>query len=368
LVMHEKYMARALDLAARAKGRTSPNPMVGAVILQGEEIVGEGYHHQAGLPHAEVEAIRAAGKKARGGTIYVTLEPCSHYGRTPPCTKAIIEAGLAKVVVAMTDPNPKVAGRGIQQLRDMRIEVIEDVLTNDARKLNEVFINYITTQRPFVVLKSAVTLDGKIASASGDSQWITGPEARLYGHGLRDTYDAILVGVGTVLADNPSLTTRLPDQAGKDPIRIIVDSKARTPVDALVFNPLSKAKVIVAVTQEAPKERLESLRAKGAEVIITPGKEGRVNLPYLLKELGKLEVSSVLIEGGGQINGAFFQEKLIDKVNWFIAPQILGSTPYQAILGWQAQTMDEAVVLKEQEIKILGKDILISGYPFKGGK
>ena len=288
--MDEKYMAEALAIAQYAMGRTSPNPMVGAVIVRDGRVVGQGWHRQAGTPHAEVHALRQAGELAQGATMYVTLEPCSHHGRTGPCTEAVIAAGIKKVIVAMADPNPLVAGKGIARLRDAGIEVIEGVLAEKSANINEVFIKWISTGKPFVVLKSAMSLDGKIAAHTGHSQWITGSKAREVVHQLRDQYDGILVGIGTVLADDPSLTTRL-ETIGKNPLRIIVDSKARIPLDAQVIT--DGLPTILAVTTQAPQEKLDALQTCGIKVIVTETKEGRVDLPQLFQILGQQGITSI---------------------------------------------------------------------------
>ncbi|MBM7855756.1 diaminohydroxyphosphoribosylaminopyrimidine deaminase/5-amino-6-(5-phosphoribosylamino)uracil reductase [Desulfohalotomaculum tongense] len=357
------YMKEALQLAAKAEGCTSPNPMVGAVVVKNGRIVGRGYHQRAGTPHAEVHALREAGEQAEGATIYVTLEPCCHYGRTPPCTEAIKKAGISRVVVAITDPNPLVAGRGLNILKEAGIEVTSGVLADEAGKLNEVFIKYITTNRPFVVLKAAVSLDGKIATATGESQWITGPESREYAHRLRHRYDGILVGINTVLSDNPSLTARLPEGGGRDPVRIVLDSKCRTPLDAKIINQSSKAKTIIATTEAADREKIEALKQAGAEVIVLPGSSGRVDIEELLKELGRREITSLLVEGGGGVHGSFLTAKMVDKVYWFIAPMLIGGAEAPgAVAGRGAEKLADAVKLKELTIHRFGPDICIEGY------
>ena len=270
----EKFMREALRIAKNAEGRTSPNPMVGAVIVRDEKIIAEGWHRKAGTPHAEIHALNMAGDLAKDSTLYVTLEPCSHFGRTPPCANAIVNAGIKKVVIAMTDPNPKVAGRGIEILKNAGIEVEVGILEDQARRLNEVFIKWITTQKPFVTLKTAMSLDGKIAAATGQSQWITSEESRRKVHQLRDINDAIMVGIGTVLADNPSLTTRI--DGGKNPIRIIVDSQLRTPINANVIVD-GQAKTIIATTKNAPAEKFDALKKFGVEIIFC-GDDRKVDL------------------------------------------------------------------------------------------
>jgi diaminohydroxyphosphoribosylaminopyrimidine deaminase/5-amino-6-(5-phosphoribosylamino)uracil reductase len=360
-VVDEKYMRQALSVAQFAIGRTSPNPMVGAVIVRDGRVVGQGWHKQAGTPHAEVHALHQAGELSRGASIYVTLEPCSHHGRTGPCVEALIHADIKKVFIAMTDPNPLVAGRGIKRLREAGIEVVEGLLANEAAKLNEVFIKWISTRMPFSVLKSAMSLDGKIASYTGHSQWITGTKSRNLVHTLRDSYDAILVGIGTVLVDNPSLTTRM-DYPGKNPIRIIVDSLARTPINANVVAD-GLAKTIIAVTHSAPQIRVNALRACGVEVIELDTKQGGVNLQQLFKILGEREITSVFIEGGATINASILEDNLVDKVHWFIAPKIIGGSDSPGPVGGQGVAdVNNAILFEDINVESIGADILISAY------
>ncbi len=362
------YMQMALELAAKARGRTSPNPMVGAVLVKGGEVVGKGFHAKAGGAHAEVVALADAGEKARGATAYVTLEPCCHHGRTGPCTEALLKAGVKKVVAAMTDPNPLVAGKGLTILREAGVEVTSGVLEEEAVQLNEVFIKYITSRRPFVVLKAATSLDGKIATASGESKWITGEAAREFGHRLRDSYDAILVGVNTVLADDPSLTARLPEGRGKDPIRIIVDSSARTPTAAKVLTQLSAAHTIIATTGAAPAERRAGLMAAGAEVLVVPGAGPRVDLVKLMEMLGEKQITSVLVEGGGQVNGAALTAGIVDKVAWFMAPKIIGGDGAPGpVRGDGIASLQNAIKLYDLSIEKLGEDIFVTGYTSERG-
>lgn len=364
--MKEHYMQMALELAEKARGRTSPNPMVGAVVVLNGQVVGTGYHKRAGLPHAEVNALNDAGDAARGADLYINLEPCSHYGRTPPCTEAIIRAGIKRVYIALSDPNPLVSGKGVQMLTENGIEVSIGILENQARKLNEVFLKYIRTCQPFVSLKAATTLDGKIATEKGESQWITGEEARLHGHKLRDAYDAILVGIGTVLADNPSLNCRLPGGKGQDPVRIIVDSKLSISEDARVINFNSPARTIIAVTSRAAPEKIRRFERKAEIVMVNEG--STVLLPALLKILGQMGITSVLVEGGGQINGSFLRENLIDKYYFYLAPRIVGGENAPgAFMGKGIPNLPDARELSDMEIVKLGKDILITGYPEKEG-
>lgn len=356
-------MKIALDLAVTAIGRTSPNPMVGAVLVRDDQVVGSGFHAGAGFPHAEVMAITQAGLMARGSTLYVTLEPCCHYGRTGPCTKAIISAGVQRVVVAMVDPNPRVAGKGLVRLKDAGLEVFTGILEDEARDLNEVFIKYITNGNPFVVLKAAISLDGKIATRTGDSRWITGPEAREYGHRLRDRYDAVMVGVNTVLADNPSLTTRLPEGDGRDAKRIVLDTFARTPPESRVINSLSKNPAIIVTTSQAPKKNLLRLAESGAEIIIAPEKDGRVDMSALFTDLAERGITSVLIEGGGQVHASALASGVVDKVEWFIAPKLIGGKEAPGPLaGLGPERLSDALVLERINVVRLGSDILVEGY------
>ena len=355
----KEYMQEALSIAANARGRTSPNPMVGAVIVKDNRIIAEGWHRQTGTPHAEVHALNMADDLAKGATLYVTLEPCSHFGRTPPCANAIVEAGIKRVVAAMSDPNPKVAGRGFQILRDAGIEVEVGICEEEARKLNEVFIKWVTTNIPFVTLKFAMSLDGKIATSTGQSQWITSEKSRCRGHKLRDLHDGIMVGINTVLADNPSLTTRF--EGGKNPVRIIVDSKARIPLDSHVLTD-GQSKTIIATTKNSPSDRVNALEKAGAEIIFC-GDENTVNLDFLMNELAKREITSILVEGGGTLSFSLLEAGLVDKIYAFIAPKIIGGrealTPVE---GNGFAKLSDAVNLKNITTEMIGNDILITGY------
>ena len=358
-----KFMEHALTLASKARGHTSPNPLVGAVIVRAGQIVGEGYHQKAGEAHAEIHALNQAEELANGATMYVTLEPCCHWGRTPPCTESIIRAKLSDVFVAMKDPNPQVAGKGIRQLKEAGIRVQVGICEEESQQLNEVFIKYITTQCPFVILKSAISLDGKIATASGESQWITSEASRLKGHEVRAQVDAILVGVGTVLQDNPSLTTRLPDRTKADPIRVIVDSRGRTPPGAKVFNPDSNAGTLIAVTERAPLEKIEAFKSAGADVLIIQEGEGRVCLSALMRELARREITSVLIEGGGEINAAALQAGIVDKLMFFVAPKLIGGKDAPGPIGGVGiGRLAEAFELRDVKTTQIGADFLIEGY------
>lgn len=358
LLTDKIFMREALRIAKNAEGRTSPNPLVGCVIVKDGKIIAEGWHRQAGTPHAEVHALNMAGELARGATLYVTLEPCSHFGRTPPCANKIVDAGISRVVAAMSDPNPKVAGRGFEILKSAGIQVDVGILETEAHELNEVFIKWITSKLPFVTMKFACSLDGKIATSSGESQWISGIESRRFTHHLRDINDAILIGVGTVLADNPSLTTRLVE--GKNPVRVIVDSKARTPLDSKVVTDKT-ARTIIAVTTKAPQEKISALKACGVEVI-TAGDE-LVDLKILMQALAEREITSVLVEGGGTIHFAMLKAGLVDKVLAFVAPKLIGGVnALTAVEGVGFEKLSDVVELKNFMASTIGEDILLSGY------
>ena len=359
--LDESYMREALRIAEYARGRTSPNPLVGAVIVRDGAIVASGWHRAAGEPHAEIHALRMAGELARGATLYVTLEPCAHHGRTGPCAEAVIAAGLARVVVALSDPNPLVAGRGIHLLTAAGIEVTTGICEDEARRQNEIFLKWVTTKRPFVTLKTAMTLDGKIASHTGASQWITGAAARARVHAYRNEYDAILVGIGTVLADDPSLTTRLEHGTGKNPLRIVLDSEARTPLDAKLVAD-GAAPTIIVVSERADHRRVNLLRACGAEVV-TLGAQ-RVDIAVLLDYLGARDITSLFVEGGAAVNWSLLAGGSVDKVHAFIAPMLMGGeTAKTPIGGTGFDSPQTALRLRDVTVEQLGADILVTGYP-----
>ena len=439
------YMKLALKLAAKGAGWVSPNPMVGAVLVQQGQVVGRGYHRRVGAPHAEVEALRRAGDAARGADLYVTLEPCNHHGRTPPCTRAILAAGVRRVIMATPDPNPRVAGQGAAFLSSHGVEVEAGALAEEARRLNEAWFKWTETVLPFVIAKAACSLDGKIATAGGESQWLTGEAARAFGHRLRHECDAILVGIDTVLADDPQLTTRLgrgrkmvggegqglfrkwplppspkpplptpygyggtgvppvhwqgrsvkdmeqpspaalsektrqnrrfseltenrkpkTENSGKDPIRVVLDSRLRIPLTARLLHLDSPAPTWVACTEGAPKDKMKALKELGAEVLVLPAapESGRVSLPALLKLLGRQQVQSLLVEGGAEVLGAFFEAKLVDKFYFFYAPLFLGGQEAPGVLGGRgiAHLKDAKQALNLTSRKI-GPDLLITGY------
>ena len=363
LLNDEAYMRLALQMAAGAAGQTEINPVVGCVIVSGGRIVGMGAHLKRGEGHAEVNALRMAGDAAAGGTAYVTLEPCCHYGRTPPCADRLIEAGIRRVVVAAGDPNPQVAGAGIAKLRAHGIEVTEGLLAEEAAALNEAFNKFIVTRLPFVTLKTASTLDGRIASKTGDSRWISGEASRAYVHTLRHRHQGILVGVDTVLADDPQLDARLSVPAVQ-PVRIIADSMLRTPPGARVLQEQDRQRTILLAGGQAPAERRAALEARGAEVL-TCGGGPQVDLPLALRLLGEREIGSVLLEGGGRLNGAMLERRLVDKMVLFIAPKIIGggaAAPVNFAFDGFAR-MNDALTLDRVSVERFGQDICLTGYP-----
>lgn len=361
--MDIKFMKRALELAQKGIGYTKPNPLVGAVIVKDGRIIAEGYHQLYGSHHAEINAFMNASEDVSGATMYVTLEPCSHYGKTPPCAKAIVEKGIKEVVIGLKDPNPLVAGEGIKILENNGIKVTTGIMAEEGRKLNEIFLKYITTKLPFGILKTAMTLDGKIATGIGDSKWITNELSRQHVHELRHRVSGIMVGIGTVLADNPELTARLKDREVVDPVRIIVDSNAQISLDAKVLNLNSKAKTIIATTEKANKQKLNSLKEKGAEIIITPLKNNRVDLSFLMQRLGELAIDSVLIEGGAALNFSALDEGIVDKVISFIAPKIIGGTSSKTPVGGEGISyIKDAISLENVQISRFDEDIMFEGY------
>ncbi len=363
----DRFMWMALDLARQGRGRTSPNPMTGAVVVQGTEVVGTGYHQAAGTPHAEVIALRKAGEKARGATLYCNMEPCNHHGRTGPCTEAIIKAGIGRVVAGMQDPNPIVSGRGFARLVEAGIKVKEGILEDKARRLNEVFVKYITTGLPFVGVKVAMSLDGKIGTTTGESHWITGEKSRQFVHRLRDHSDVIMIGIETVLKDDPRLTTRIAGGEGKDPLRVVVDSTARLPIDARVIESSSQAHTLLAVTEQAPAEKCRALKDRGVEVLTLPSQEGRVDLRALMKMLAGRELTTVLVEGGGTLNYSLLEQSLVDKLFIFIAPLIIGGKDSPtAFSGSGISALGRAWAVEDIELKQFEQDLLLIGYPVEG--
>jgi diaminohydroxyphosphoribosylaminopyrimidine deaminase/5-amino-6-(5-phosphoribosylamino)uracil reductase len=357
-------MARVLELARKGAGRTSPNPMVGAVVVKNGRVVGEGYHKKAGFPHGEVEALKKAGPKAKGADLYVNLEPCCHFGKTPPCTDAILTAGIRKVIVGMRDPNKLVIGKGIRQLRQKGIEVTTGVLGRECTRLNEFFIKFICTQRPFVILKTAVSLDGKIATSSGQSQWITGSKARQRVHQIRNEVDAIVAGAGTIVADNPFLTTRLGKKSNvKHPVRVILDNENLVPLNANVFKNTESQQVLYVTGKNLPVSREKALTQKGVEILPLKEKKGGVDLLHLMQALGEKELTSVLVEGGGEVNASFLEAGLVDKVMVFVAPLLIGGRDAPGPVGGLGfRRLEEAMKIKNMTVNSIGNDWLLEGY------
>jgi diaminohydroxyphosphoribosylaminopyrimidine deaminase/5-amino-6-(5-phosphoribosylamino)uracil reductase len=354
-----RYLRRAFALAKRALGRTSPNPLVGALVVRDGDIVGEGYHPKAGEPHAEVFALRDAGERAAGATLYVSLEPCAHYGKTPPCADAVARSGVRRVVFASLDLNPLVAGQGVEKLRRAGIEVAYGALTEEEQRLNEAWRHWMQTRTPFVTLKLAASLDGKIATRTGESQWITGTAARRDVHRLRDTQDAILTTARTVCADNPALTARIP--GGHHPRRVVVDAHALTSPDAQVFAPADRSPLLATAVDDAA--RLAPYRARGVEVLTLPATDGHVDLPALMAALGEREILSLMVEPGRQFAAALLAARLVHKVRWYAAPLLIGGRDATPVIGDPGIAhLADAPRLHHVTCKRLGDDFRFEGY------
>lgn len=354
------YMQLALNLAKSAEGQTSPNPLVGAVVVKDGQIVGMGAHLKAGEAHAEVHAINMAGDKAQGATIYVTLEPCSHFGKTPPCANLVVSSGIKRVVIATSDPFPEVAGRGIQILKEAGLQVEVGLLKEQSDELNRVFYHFTKEKRPFVTVKTATSLDGKIATVTGESKWITSEEARLDSHHYRHTHDAILVGINTVLADDPTLTTRLPS-GGKNPIRIVLDSSLKMPLDAKLVTD-SAAPTWIVTTNKAPGDKIEHLTKLGVKVVALQADKIEVNT--LLEHLGSEGVTSIFVEGGATINASFLTTKFVNQVITYIAPKLIGgSQAPSAFTGEGFNKLTDALELEFHSVEKIGPDLKIISYP-----
>ncbi|MGQ9735110.1 MAG: bifunctional diaminohydroxyphosphoribosylaminopyrimidine deaminase/5-amino-6-(5-phosphoribosylamino)uracil reductase RibD [Thermaceae bacterium] len=372
--LDERYLKRALQLAERARGHTHPNPMVGAVVVRDGVILGEGYHPRAGLPHAEVYALEEAGERARGATVYVTLEPCNHYGRTPPCSLALLQAGVSRVVVAAREENPKAKG-GLDRLREGGVEVEAGLLEEEARLQNEVFFRVQKKGLPFVLLKAALSLDGKVATRRGEARWISSPLSRRVAHAYRQWLPVVMVGVGTVLKDDPRLTVREPDFRPfphmleppplRDPWKVVLDTEARTPPTARLFQPGPRgemARVLVLVGKGAPAQRLKALEAQGAEVVELPREGGRVSLEAALAHLLARGLDGVLLEGGPTLAGAFVERGLVDKFAFFLAPKLLGEG--RGVLeGFGVEKVQEARRLRLVRREWLGEELWLEAYP-----
>ena len=354
-----RFMRRALELAERGRGLTSPNPMVGAVVVSDDEIVGEGYHERAGGPHAEVVALAAAGARSRGATLYVTLEPCSYHGRTPPCATSVVAAGISRVVAALVDPNPRVSGRGLAVLREAGVEVADAILTDHAERQNRAFVAAMRLGRPHVTLKAAMTLDGRIADRQGESKWITGEEARASAHRLRSECDAIVVGVGTVLRDDPALTVRRERPWPREPYRVVLDTHARTPAGARLIAAATPARALVITGEGARPDRVAALRTAGATVVPVETRDGRVDPRAALAALADREVRAVLVEGGSDVHGAFVDAGLVDRVAVFVAPRLLGGRQATPSIGGFGRPLAGALRLGTLEVVRVGDDLLI---------
>lgn len=360
-------MTLALRLAAKGRGTTSPNPMVGALVVKQGRIVGRGFHSRPGRPHAEILALRQAGPRARGGTLYVTLEPCCHLKkRTPPCVPAVVRSGVRRVVVAMNDPNAPVKGKGLAALRRAGLSVTTGVARREAEALNKAYRHWIRTKRPYVILKAGMTLDGRIATASGESRWITGMRSRREVHRLRAGVDAVLVGIGTVLSDDPSLTARtgprLDRPAGRQPLRIVVDSALRIPLRARILSRQDVARTLVATTRRASAAKLRALRTQGVETIVLPGERGRVSVAALLAELGRRGITSLLVEGGSEINAAMLRAGLVQHVRLYMAPALLGGGNAKGVIGGRSPLrLAQAVKLKRLVTRTVGADVVVEG-------
>jgi len=370
--IHEMYMNIAIELAEKARGNTSPNPLVGTVLVKNDEIIGKGYHKKRGSNHAEVEALNSTNVSLKGATMYVTLEPCCFYGHTPPCTQVILKSEITKVIVGMIDPNPNVNGNGIRELKEGGIDVEVGFLEEEISKQNETYIKYITKKIPFITLKIAISLDGKMCTKTGDSRWITSDVSRKYVHEKRSRYNSILTGIGTVLTDDPLLTVRYGNNK-KNPIRIVLDSELKIPLDSNLVRTTNKAKLIIVTTKHHNKKKAKEINELGAEIIIINENKNenielknKVNLTKLLKILGSREISSVLIEAGPTLSTSFLRQNLVDKLIVFIAPIIIGgSNSFQTIGDLGIEKMMDVIKINFSNIRRMGKDIFIEAYPVK---
>lgn len=359
--MDEFYMKRALELAMKGIGMVNPNPMVGAVIVKDNKVIGEGFHEKYGHAHAERNAVKNAVEDIEGATVYVTLEPCAHYGKTPPCVDLLIEKKVRKVVIGMLDPNPLVAGKSIKKLKENNIEVKVGVKEKECRKLNEVFIKYITTKKPFVIMKAGISIDGKIATSSGESKWITSERSRLHSHELRNRMSGIMVGINTVLSDDPSLTYR-GEHKGKDPLRIIIDSTLKVPFESKVIK-YNNNNTIVACVENTDLIKKEKLEKMGVKIIETKSKKGKVDLQEVVEKLGKEKIDSILLEGGGTLNFSALKEGIVDKVRFYIAPKIIGGeNSKNSVSGQGFYNLDDCVNLKDMSYEQMGNEMVVEGY------
>lgn len=358
----EHFMRMALALAKKGQGYTSPNPMVGAVIVKDSKVIGSGYHQSFGRAHAEVNAIEDAGAKAKGATLYVNLEPCNHTGKTPPCSLKILKAGIQRVVMAMEDPNT-IAGGGAIFLKEHGIEVLTGVCESAAQKLNEAFIKYVSQKQPFVILKCAATLDGRIATRTGDSKWVTGEKARRFVHELRHAVDAILVGIGTIQADDPSLTTRLKSDRGVDPVRIVLDTHLSISPDARILQLNSNSDTILVIGNSVTEAKKKTVLTAGVRLIEQPLKDGQIDLKSLMVQLGSMGIASLLIEGGSRVIASAIRSGIVDKAHFFYAPKILGGDDGMPICrGPGPEQMEDSIRVKDIHVEQFGDDVMIEGY------
>jgi len=367
--MDTDYMKRALELAEKGIGRTNPNPLVGAVIVKDGRIIGEGWHETYGHAHAEVNAIHNAevneinhtGRNAEGSTVYVNLEPCCHHGKTPPCTEFLIDKGVKRVVIGTLDPNPLIAGKGVKMLRDAGIEVTVGVMAQECKRLNEVFFSYIQKRRPFVVLKAAMSLDGKIAAPSGESKWITEEAARSDVQLLRNRYSAIMVGVETVIKDDPELTCRM--EGGRNPLRIILDSSLRIPPGSKVLTDQKTNRTMIVCTERASRSKADRLKALDTELLYCRSKNNRIDLEDLMEKLGSLSIDSILLEGGATVNDSAFSQEIVDKIILYVAPKIIGGERSKTIVGGHGiDSLDQAYPLYIESMERVGEDLKITAY------
>ena len=359
--MNKYYMKLALELAQKGRGNVNPNPMVGAVIVKNNKIIGQGYHEEYGKDHAEINAINSTKENLEGSTMYVTLEPCFHYGKTPPCVDKIIECKISKVVIASFDPNPLVSGNSVKKLLAAGIEVMVGVLDEENKKLNEVFMKYIIKKIPFVIMKSAMSLDGKISTSTGESKWISCEKSRQKVHKLRDEVMAILVGVNTIIKDNPKLTCRL--EYGKNPIRIVVDSTLKIPLSTNIITSAKDTRTIIVTTLYAQMSKVKELESKGVEVIVANDKDKRVDLKDMMQKLGALKIDSILLEGGASLNYSAIEEGVVDKVQIYIAPKIIGGVDSKTPVGGNGiNSLKDAFKIKNISVETIGEDILVEGY------
>lgn len=359
----KKYMQRALELAQLAWGQTSPNPAVGAVFVKNGSIVGEGYHQKAGKPHAEIIALQQAKGSAANATLYVTLEPCCHFGRTPPCADAIIHAGVTRTVIAMRDPNPLVAGKGIHRLRKAGVQISCGILRREAMRLNEAYVHFHRTGLPFVIVKWAMTLDGRTSTDRGESRWISNKQSRRYVHYLRSGVDAILVGAGTVMRDNPRLSVRFKGRASRQPLRVILDDTLRIPLAAKCLKTQQGARAVIFTTARASTRKIRTFEKRGHHVVVMRAPGGRFSIHHVLKALSRMGVQSLLVEGGREVCGTFFRDRAVQKLVVFIAPKILGGkTATSPITTWGIPHMRNVLQLRDVEIKTFHHDVCVEGY------